>query len=80
MTMLRSKPTKTSAAIGVAQPLESVVTREHDIAWRGQNVKLRAHGRTSVPQIFIGDRHVGGSDDLHEPSRTAGSDPLLNGE
>ncbi|MEZ5644388.1 MAG: glutaredoxin 3 [Burkholderiaceae bacterium] len=31
---------------------------------------LRAHmteltGRTSVPQIFIGETHVGGCDDLH---------------
>lgn len=25
----------------------------------------RAHGRYTVPQIFIGDRHVGGSDELH---------------
>jgi glutaredoxin 3 len=25
----------------------------------------RAGGRTTFPQIFIGDRHVGGSDDLH---------------
>ena len=25
----------------------------------------RAHGRYTVPQIFIGDRHVGGCDDLH---------------
>ena len=24
----------------------------------------RANGRTTVPQIFIGDRHIGGSDDL----------------
>ena len=24
----------------------------------------RAHGRATVPQIFIGERHVGGSDDL----------------
>lgn len=24
----------------------------------------RAAGRTTVPQIFIGDRHIGGSDDL----------------
>lgn len=24
----------------------------------------RAGGRTTVPQIFIGERHVGGSDDL----------------
>jgi glutaredoxin 3 len=25
----------------------------------------KAGGRTSVPQIWIGDRHVGGSDDLY---------------
>lgn len=25
----------------------------------------RAGGRRTVPQIFIGGRHVGGSDDLH---------------
>ena len=24
----------------------------------------RAHGRSSVPQIFIGGRHIGGCDDL----------------
>ena len=26
----------------------------------------RAGGQSTVPQIFIGDRHVGGCDDLHE--------------
>jgi glutaredoxin 3 len=26
----------------------------------------KAGGRTSVPQIWIGDRHVGGSDDLYD--------------
>lgn len=25
----------------------------------------RAHGRRSLPQIFIDDQHVGGCDDLH---------------
>lgn len=39
----------------------------------------RANGRRSVPQIFIGDRHVGGSDDLHELDRVGGLDPLLAG-
>lgn len=37
----------------------------------------RAGGRTSVPQIFIGDRHVGGSDDLHALDARGGLDPLL---
>jgi glutaredoxin 3 len=29
----------------------------------------KAGGRRSVPQIFIGDTHVGGSDDLYELDR-----------
>jgi glutaredoxin 3 len=37
----------------------------------------RSGGRRSVPQIFIGDRHVGGSDDLHDLDRSGGLDPLL---
>ena len=35
-------------------------------------------GRQTVPQIFIGDRHVGGSDDLYELDAAGGLDPLLN--
>ncbi|TNF60766.1 MAG: glutaredoxin 3 [Burkholderiales bacterium] len=43
---------------------------------------LRAHmtqltGRTSVPQIFIGDTHVGGCDDLHALDARGGLMPLL---
>ncbi len=34
-------------------------------------------GRKTVPQIFIGDTHVGGCDDLHELDRQGGLDPLL---
>ena len=37
----------------------------------------RANGRTTVPQIFIDDRHVGGSDDLHALDREGRLDPLL---
>ena len=37
----------------------------------------RRSGRTSVPQIFIGDVHVGGSDDLHALEARGGLDPLL---
>ena len=39
----------------------------------------RAHGRSSVPQIFIGATHVGGCDDLHALDRAGKLDPLLNG-
>ena len=34
-------------------------------------------GRTSVPQIFVGDTHVGGCDDLHALEAAGKLDPLL---
>jgi glutaredoxin 3 len=37
----------------------------------------RAAGRRTVPQIFIGDRHVGGFDDLYALDRKGELDPLL---
>lgn len=43
-----------------------------------QQMMLRANGRHTVPQIFIGDAHVGGSDDIHELDRRGQLDPLLN--
>ncbi len=42
-----------------------------------QQMMLRANGRRTVPQIFIGDTHVGGSDDIHELDRRGRLDPLL---
>ncbi len=35
--------------------------------------------RTSVPQIFIGDTHVGGFDDLVALDRAGGLAPLMEG-
>ena len=37
----------------------------------------RANGGMTVPQIFIGQTHVGGSDELHELERAGRLDPLL---
>jgi glutaredoxin 3 len=37
----------------------------------------RAHGRHTVPQIFINGRHVGGCDDLYALERAGKLDPLL---
>ncbi|WP_430910207.1 glutaredoxin 3 [Methylobacterium sp. sgz302541] len=39
----------------------------------------RAGGRTSVPQIFVGDTHVGGCDDLYALDSSGGLAPLLAG-
>ena len=40
----------------------------------------RSGGRRSVPQIFIGDRHVGGFDDMAALNLEGKLDPLLTGE
>ena len=41
-------------------------------------MRARASGRSSVPQIFIDDRHIGGCDDLHALDRKGELEPLLN--
>jgi len=37
----------------------------------------KAGGRSTVPQIFIGETHVGGCDDLYALEETGRLDPLL---
>ncbi len=50
-----------------------------DMDQREQMMK-RSNGRMTVPQIFIGKTHVGGSDDLHALDRAGKLDPLLKSE
>jgi glutaredoxin 3 len=38
---------------------------------------MQRTGRRTVPQIYVGDRHVGGYDDLAALDRAGGLDPLL---
>jgi glutaredoxin 3 len=38
---------------------------------------LARSGRRTVPQIFIGEHHVGGCDDLHALEAAGGLEPLL---
>jgi glutaredoxin 3 len=42
-----------------------------------QRMIQRANGRTTVPQIFIGDRHIGGCDDLFALENDGGLDELI---
>jgi glutaredoxin 3 len=39
----------------------------------------RSGGRRSVPQIFIGETHIGGYDDLYEIDRNGDLNKLLEG-
>lgn len=43
-----------------------------------RDIMIERSGRRSVPQIFIGDQHVGGFDDLAELDRKGLLDPLLS--
>ena len=59
---------------------KGVEVEEYDITMGGSKrdeMLSRASGRHTVPQIFIDDRHVGGSDDLAELDEAGELDPLL---
>jgi glutaredoxin 3 len=38
----------------------------------------RAHGRRTVPQIFVGENHIGGCDDLYALDKKGGLMPLVS--
>ena len=44
---------------------------------RREEMMTRSGGRRTVPQIWIGERHVGGCDDLHALDRAGELDRLL---
>ena len=44
-----------------------------------RDVMMQKTGRRTVPQIYIGETHVGGFDDLAALDRAGGLDPLLRG-
>jgi glutaredoxin 3 len=41
---------------------------------------MERSGRRTFPQVFVGDRHVGGYDDLAAMDRSGELDTLLSGE
>ena len=59
---------------------KGVSYKEISVDWGGaekEKMVQRAGGRTTVPQIFIGDFHVGGCDDLMALERDGKLDPLI---
>lgn len=48
-----------------------------DASSRARAEMIARSGRRTVPQIFIGDTHVGGSDDLQALDASGGLDALL---
>ncbi len=63
--LLKSKGVRYSETNVMAQPNK-----------RGEMMK-RSNGGRTVPQIFIGDKHVGGCDELYELERQGKLDKML---
>ncbi|MEM9279642.1 MAG: glutaredoxin 3 [Pseudomonadota bacterium] len=61
---------------------KGVSFKELDATWdaklKTEMVKKSNGGRT-FPQIFIGEKHVGGCDELHALDRAGKLDPMLQG-
>jgi glutaredoxin 3 len=61
---------------------KGVAYTEHDASFSPElrQEMIARSGRSTFPQVFIGDTHVGGSDDLHELEARGGLDKLLSGQ
>ena len=61
---------------------KGVTFSEHDGTWNQQvraEMIERTGGARTFPQIFIGNTHVGGCDELHELERVGSLDTMLKG-
>ncbi len=60
---------------------KKVKYKEHDATFDPalkKEMVQKANGRSTFPQIFVGDTHVGGCDELHALDRAGKLDPLLS--
>ena len=62
-----------------ARGVESIEKIRIDLDPAQRDAMIARTGRRTVPQIYIGDTHVGGFDDLSALDRAGGLLPLLNG-
>jgi glutaredoxin 3 len=59
---------------------KGVAYKEIAVDWGGEEKQVmiqRANGRTTVPQIFVGELHIGGCDDLVALDRAGKLDDLF---
>ena len=59
---------------------KGVAYQEHDATFSPdlrKEMMQKANGRSTFPQIFVGQTHVGGCDDLHDLERAGKLDALL---
>jgi glutaredoxin 3 len=60
---------------------KGIAYREIDVTMDAalRQTMIQASGRRTVPQIFIGERSIGGFDELYELDQSGELDTLLNG-
>lgn len=58
--------------------VQSINEIQVDIHPHARNEMVQLTGRRTVPQIFIGNTHVGGYDDLYALDQRGGLIPLLS--
>ena len=63
-----------------AKGVESIEEIRVDLSPEARETMMRLTGRRTVPQIFIGDTHVGGCDDLVALDGRGGLLPLLRAQ
>jgi glutaredoxin 3 len=77
----------TTSLCPYCQMAKQLLERKHvrfaeiDVTGRAQlreEMRRKAGGRNSVPQIWIGEKHVGGCDDLYALDRQGRLDALLS--
>lgn len=59
---------------------KAVAFQEIDVGGRPdlrEDIRVRSGGRSTVPQIWIGDTHVGGCDDLYALEESGKLDEML---
>lgn len=58
-----------------------ITFEEYDVradATAREEMLAKSNGKQTIPQIFIGDKHIGGCDDLYALDRAGQLDPLLH--
>lgn len=67
------------AASRFLREVKKVPVEEIDLTYddAGRRTLAQRTGQRTVPQIFVGDTHVGGYDDMRALDRAGGLDPLL---
>jgi len=60
-----------------AKGIENIEKIRVDLEPARRQEMMERTARRTVPQIYVGDRHIGGYDDLSALDRAGGLDPLL---